>query len=86
MSMIKNGREIDSSIKTIRTIIRYKSGTVVERENGKIQFIRYASGDQIYYNDDMKPVRVVHSSGDTFIGFNPNPFGETNTEGGGGDQ
>ncbi len=77
---------LDPDIKTIRTTIRYKSGTVVEKENGKIQSIRYVNGDQIYYNDDMKPVRVVHRSGDNFIGFNPNPFGETNTEGGGGDQ
>jgi hypothetical protein len=69
--------EIDPDIKTIRTIIRYKSGTVIEKENGKIQSIRYANGDQIYYNDDMKPVRVVHWSGDNFIEFNSNPFGES---------
>lgn len=78
--------EIDPDIKTIRTIIRYKSGTVIEKENGKIQSIRYVNGDQIYYNDDMKPVRVVHRSGDNFIGFNSNPFGESIAEGGGGDQ
>ncbi|CAB4196749.1 hypothetical protein UFOVP1290_269 [uncultured Caudovirales phage] len=77
---------LDPDIKTVRTTIRYKSGTVVEKENGKIQSIRYVNGDQIYYNDDMKPVRVVHRSGDMFVDFNPNPFGESNAKGGGGDQ